>query len=296
MAARRSTTSHQARWIQGAGAESGPSTKSVPSAESRPSAESGPSAESRSLEFLGEEPLLIRIDGEPYLVVMRTPGGEREQAVGFCLGEGIVDSPDDIATIGFDDLVDPNVIDLWLRPERLARVRELLGRKRFVSQTSCGICGKQLIEDLHQDLTPAKDGFTVGIDRLFGCLAALDETQEYYETTRASHAALLFDERAKLMCFAEDVGRHNALDKAIGLAFLARRLPDARIAVLSSRNSYELIQKTARARIPILVSKSRPTALAVALGKSLNMTLAFPDKSRLVVVCGESRILLGTTP
>ena len=121
-------------------------------------------------------------------------------------------------------------------------------------------------------------------------MSLTDEQQQFYVTTRASHAALLFDGSASLMTFAEDVGRHNALDKAIGEAFWEGTLGDARLIVLSSRNSYELIQKAARARVPILVSKSRPTALAVALGKSLNMTLAFPDQGELVIICGDQRI------
>jgi len=266
MAARRSTKTHQILRSRALGSEAAP------------------------LEFLEEEPFLIRVNDTPYLVVMRTPGEEVYQAAGFCLGEGIVDSPDDLENIGYDELQDANVVDVWLKPERLAKVRDLLERKRYVSQTSCGICGKELIEHLHQNLTTAEHGCEIGIERVFACLEKLDQNQEYYETTRCSHAALLFDDRAELMCVSEDVGRHNALDKAIGKTLMNGRLAEASIVVLSSRNSYELIQKAARARLEIMISKSRPTALAVALGKSLNMTLAFPDRSELVVVCGEERI------
>jgi FdhD protein len=221
---------------------------------------------------------------------MRTPGEEVPQAVGFCLGEGIVDSPDDIRTVGYDDQLDSNLVDVWLQPQRASRVRGILERKRLVSQTSCGICGKNLIEDLHQNLTPADDSFVVPVERVFACLAGLDQRQQHYATTRASHAAALFDDRLELISMAEDVGRHNALDKAIGRAFIDERLPRARLLVLSSRNSYELVQKAARARIPIVVSRSRPTALAVELGESLGMTLTFPNGSDLIVVCGEGRI------
>ncbi len=256
----------------------------------QPAGTAPPDRQRLDLEFLGEEPLLIQINERPYLVVMRTPGEERAQAVGFCLGEGILDTLDDLRSVGYDEHQDPNVIDIWLRPGRATQVADILGQQRFVSQTSCGICGKRLIEDLHQDLPPAPDGFAVSATRVRRCLDQLDERQQYYLSTRASHAACLFDEQTALIAFAEDVGRHNALDKAIGHALLSGRLLDARLVVLSSRNSFELIQKTARARIPILVSKSRPTALAVALGKSLEMTLAFPDKADLVVVCGEHRI------
>jgi FdhD protein len=246
--------------------------------------------ETSSYEFISEEPLLIRIDEKPYSVVMRTPGDELYQAAGFCLGEGVADTPDDFKTIGYDEHQDPNVVDIWLKPERREKIREILGRRGFVSQTSCGICGKEMIEDLYQKLTPLEDGFEVEISRIFDCLQKLDDNQHYYQTTRCSHAALIFDDQLKKISFAEDVGRHNALDKAIGQAFIQSKLTKACLVVLSSRNSYELVQKAARARLAVMISNSRPTALAVEMGKALNMTLAFPDKSELVIVCGQNRI------
>jgi FdhD protein len=246
--------------------------------------------ETDSLELLGEEPLLIRIDDKPYSVVMRTPGDELFQATGFCLGEGIVDSTDDFKTIGYDEYLDPNAIDIWLKPEQSEKKKDLLERRGFISQTSCGICGKELLEDIFQRLTPVGNSLEISKGRIFECIDKLSENQKFYETTRSSHAALLFDDRAELISVAEDVGRHNALDKAIGKAFMDRKLSSAGIAVLSSRNSYELVQKAARARLEIIISNSRPTALAVEMGKALNMTLAFPENSELIIVCGEERI------
>ncbi len=102
---------------------------------------------------------------------------------------------------------------------------------------------------------------------------------------------MIFDDQLEVISFAEDVGRHNALDKAIGKVFVNRKLPEAVLLVLSSRISFELVQKAARARLPILISMSRPTALAAEMGKALNMTLACVDKeSELMVFCGEKRI------
>jgi FdhD protein len=247
--------------------------------------------ETSSLEFIGEEPLAIRIEDKPYTVVMRTPGEEVFHAAGLCLAEGVVDSPDDFKTIGYDEQLDPNVVDIWLNPERREKVHDVLKRRVFTSQTSCGICGKEMIRDLQQILTPAENGFEIGMDRVFDCIGKLGENQKNYRTTRCSHAAALLDDRLELISFAEDVGRHNSLDKAIGKALMDRKLSRARIAVLSSRNSYELVQKAARARLPVMISVSRPTALAVEMGKALNMTLAFTaGESELVLVCGEQRI------
>ena len=127
---------------------------------------------------------------------------------------------------------------------------------------------------------------------IFNCIKKLSENQNYYQTTRGSHASIIFDDQLEMISFAEDVGRHNALDKAIGKAFMNRKLSSARILVLSSRISYELVQKAARAHLPIMISNSRPTALAAEMGQALNMTLAFPaEKSELIIVSGEKRII-----
>ena len=126
-----------------------------------------------SLELIGEEPLLIRIESKPYSVIMRTPGEEIFHVAGFCLGEGIVDSPEDFRSIGYCKDDDPNVIDIWLKPERQEKINDLLERRGFVSQTSCGICGKEMIKDLYQILTPAENGFEVEINRVFDCINKL---------------------------------------------------------------------------------------------------------------------------
>jgi FdhD protein len=250
------------------------------------------SCESISMELIGEEPFLIRVEDHPYSVVMRTPGDEIRHAAGFCLGEGLVNTPDDIRTMGYDANLDPNVIDVWLTPERRQKVGHLLKRKGFVSQTSCGICGKEMLRDIQSAVEPAPDGFFFPLKQAFDCISALSENQKFYQRTRGSHAALLFGTNGEILAFAEDVGRHNGLDKAVGKAFLDHTLGGARILVLSSRISYELVQKAARARIPVMISNSRPTALAAWMGASLNMTLAFPAGSdQLMVVCGESRII-----
>ena len=243
-------------------------------------------------ELIGEEPLLIRIDEKPYSVVMRTPGEELFHAAGFCLGEGIVDSPDDFITVGYCKDVDPNVIEIRLTPERREKIHDLLERRSFISQTSCGICGKEMVKDFYQILTPAENGFQIEINRIFDCINTLSENQKYYQRTRGSHAAMIFDNQLEMISFAEDVGRHNALDKAIGKVFINRKLPEAIILILSSRISYELVQKAARAHLPIIISMSRPTALAAEMGQALNMTLACTNQeSELLLYCGDNRIV-----
>jgi FdhD protein len=184
------------------------------------------------------------------------------------------------------------VIDIRLKPERREKIQAVLERRGFVSQTSCGICGKEMIKDLYQILTPAENDFQVEINRILDCINKLSENQKYYQRTRGSHAAMIFDKQLEMISFAEDVGRHNALDKAIGKVFFNRKLSEAFLLILSSRISYELVQKAARAHLPIMIGKSRPTALAAEMGQALNMTLACTDKeSELILFCGENRIV-----
>ena len=243
-------------------------------------------------ELIAEEPLLINIEGNPYAVVMRTPGQEIFHVAGFCLGEGLVDDIDDFATIGYCVETDSSAVFVTLEPSRRDKVSALLKRRGFISQTSCGICGKEMIEDIYQNLTPVMDETRIDVSQAVSCLNQLTQHQELYERTRGSHAVTLFDSQFDVLATAEDVGRHNALDKAIGKVFVAGQLAGARLAVLSSRISYELVQKAGRAHLPILVSVSRPTALAVELGQKLNMTLAcMGNESGLLVFCGEDRLI-----
>ena len=243
-------------------------------------------------ELIGEEPLLLLIEDEPYSVVMRTPGEEIPHVAGFCLGEGLVDEFEDFATISYCDKIDSNVVSVKLQPARRKKVAALLKRRGFISQTSCGICGKEMIKDLYQILTAVTDETRINMSQAISCIDQLARHQDFYERTKASHGVMLFDSKLHVLALAEDVGRHNALDKAIGKVFMGGQLAEARLAVLSSRISYELVQKAARAHLPILVSISRPTALAVELGQRLNMTLACAVKeSALLVFCGEERII-----
>jgi FdhD protein len=240
--------------------------------------------------LISEEPLLLRVEGKPYSVVMRTPGEEIAHAAGFCLGEGLVDSYADFATIGYCRDMDPNVIEIRLTSDRRNKVSDILDRRGFISQTSCGICGKEMVKDLYQALTPVEQEIQIDMDQVMGCIEKLADNQSFYKSTRGAHAAMILDANLDILSFAEDVGRHNALDKVIGKLLLTGRLKDAAMVVLSSRISFELVQKAARARLPIIVSISRPTALAVDMGKTLNMTLANVKPPELVVFCGEHRI------
>jgi FdhD protein len=243
------------------------------------------------LDLIQEEPLSIRVQGQPYAVVMRTPGDEMAHVAGFCLAEGILDSPDDIGTIASCEGEATNVVTLTVTPARLGAITAVLDRQGFVSQTACGICGKVLVEDLSQMVQALPDGPPIDLERAYQCLETLKEHQPLYQRTRTTHAAALYSSTFELLSVAEDVGRHNALDKAIGKLFLKGTLHRASLLILSSRISYEMVQKAARAKIPFIMASSAATALAVKLADSLNMTLASPSKeSGIQVYCGHRRL------
>ena len=250
------------------------------------------SNKTKQKDLLGEEPLSIRIQGNPYSVVMRTPGDEIPLVAGFCLTEGVIDTPDDYVSLAFCDGEDTNVIAVSLKPSRREKITQILDRRGFISQSSCGLCGKELVQDLYQRIHPLKDNVQIDVNKALAKLETITQHQPLRKQTRAAHAAVLYNSEFELLASAEDVGRHNALDKVIGKVFLDRKLEQATLLILSSRISYELVQKAARARIPIILAISRPTALAVQLASELNITLASQaDGPGLYVFCGAQRLI-----
>ncbi len=248
-------------------------------------------ARADSRELIGEEPLLFRIEGSAYAAVMRTPGEEIAHAAGFCLAEGLVEAAEDFAGIGFCADLDPNVVEIRLRPERARAVASLLARRGFLSQTSCGICGKQMLEELMQQIKPLAPAPLPARAVLREAVRSLLARQQCYRSTRGSHAAFLADREARGLASAEDVGRHNAVDKAVGRLLLERRLAEVSLLVLSSRVSYELVQKAARARIGVIIALSRPTALAVEMARKLHLGLLCAEsEDGFLVFSGEDRL------
>lgn len=232
-----------------------------------------------SLEVIDEEPLAIRVQGQPYTVVMRTPGDDLAHAAGFCLTEGLIDDLDEIVNLASCEDGDTNVVTVTLTPARRAIIGRQLDRRGYISQTSCGICGKTLVDELIQELRPITEPVTISLNLAEKCLRNLEAFQPLHMRSAAAHAAVLFDAQFNPLVATEDVGRHNALDKAIGRLLMDRRLQLARVAAMSSRLSYELVQKAVRARIPILMALSRPTSLALNLAHKLNISIVGATKT-----------------
>jgi len=234
-----------------------------------------------------EEPLEIVVDGELYSVVMRTPGDDLALAAGFCLAEGVIESRADLGSIQACELENANQVAVVRAGEHLPLLRPV--RHPIVS--SCGLCGRDMIEDVVKRLPELRVDCRFALPDLLAMGERLQEAQQHFRPTGGTHAAGLFDERGELLSVAEDVGRHNALDKAIGRLLLADRLSEARFAVLSGRCSFEMVQKAARAGIPVVASVSAPTELAVDLARRTGVTLVgFVRRETLTVYVDQGRI------
>jgi FdhD protein len=226
-----------------------------------------------------EEPLEIRLHDRPFAVVMRTPGADRELAAGFLFSERVLTSADDLGTITY--CTDPaaehpeNVVTVALTdpsPGRLARV--FSERRNVTTNASCGMCGRLTIDSLRTAGPPLASSWTVSADAVVGVPDRLRQAQAVFDQTGGLHAAGLVTRDGRLEAVAEDVGRHNAVDKVIGRMLIQDRLPlSDRLLFVSGRTSFEIVQKAFLAGIPVVAAVSAPSSLAVELAEDCGITL-----------------------
>jgi FdhD protein len=240
-----------------------------------------------------EEPLEIRIAGEPFQVLMRLPGYEKELALGFLYTEGIVRDRSEVVTIHFcgtatDPVLPPNVVDVILKEEALAR----RGRRHLeVAYSSCGLCAKEAVSEICQKVPPVASPLTIAAATLLDLVARLLEAQPVFKETGGTHAVALATPGGEVFLSAEDVGRHNAMDKVVGRALLERRDLSGLVALLSGRLSFEMALKAIRARLPILAAVSAPTTMALELARELRLTtVGFAREGRLNIYTHPWRI------
>jgi FdhD protein len=211
-----------------------------------------------------EEPLEIRIGGRPVAVTMRTPGHDEELALGFCLSEGLqpvrARIPDDLAA---------NTVDVEAPSFDPARLQ-----RSFYTTSSCGVCGKGALEAVAVEAPEVRSELRIPLDVVAALPDRLRGAQAAFEVTGGLHATGLFDVTGELLVAREDVGRHNAMDKVIGRAFLDGGLPlGDRVLCVSGRLSFELVQKAAVAGCPVVVAVGAPSSLAVDLARDRRVTL-----------------------
>ena len=233
------------------------------------------------------------MQGRSVAVTMRTPGLDRELAAGFLLTEGIIARPSDIIEIAVCRAAeDPeNVLNVFLSPSVKIDFTRLT--RHVFASSSCGVCGKASIEAVQQQFEPVNDDCKVRVSILSKLPGKMRAAQKSFALTGGLHAAALFTLRGKLLFIAEDVGRHNAVDKVIGWALLNSRMPLSNtLLMVSGRASFEILQKSLAARVPIVAAVSAPSDLAAEFAAESQQTLiGFLRGKTMNIYAGERRIV-----
>lgn len=245
-----------------------------------------------------EEPLEIRVNGNPVTVTMRTPGSDIELAQGFLLTEGVIADRKELLTIRYcggreDDGANLyNVLDVILAGG--VKPPDLDVTRNFYTTSSCGVCGKAALAAVRQisRFSPDGDPAVVTAATLQAMPDQLRSAQKVFASTGGLHAAALFGTDGTMLVVREDIGRHNAVDKVIGWALEHGRLPlAASVLLVSGRASFELTQKALMAGVPILAAVSAPSSLAVSLAEESGITLvAFLREASMNVYTRVDRI------
>ncbi len=226
-------------------------------------------------ELAVEAPLEIRLGKSPITVVMRTPGDDEELVSGFLFDEGIIDAAADIRAITRPPLLSPaergNVIEVELQQG----ARRAPSQRLFFSVSACGVCGKRSLGELEMEAPVIDSPLRIARAALTALPERLRAAQPIFDKTGGLHGAGLFTPRGELLCAREDIGRHNAVDKVVGWALRAGRLPlSDSILVVSGRLGYEIAQKGIMAGIPVIASVGAASSLAVELAERYGVTLA----------------------
>lgn len=236
-----------------------------------------------------ETPVQIAFADVPFAVMMLTPADLVDFAYGFSLTEGVVDRVDEVRDVTVVEAPDGLRLRIALAGERLHR--HLARQRAMTGRTGCGVCGIDDIEALRRARAAAGEAPHIALAAIDRALAALDAGQELNTATRAVHGAAWADLDGTIALIREDVGRHNALDKLIGAALRAGVDPRSGFVVITSRCSFEMVEKAAAFGARTLVAISAPTSLAIARAKALDVTLiAIARRDTLTVFHGAERL------
>lgn len=237
-----------------------------------------------------EEPLEIRVNGQAVAVTMRTPGDDRDLALGFLFTEGIICSSEQIREV----TVKGNIAEVILSSS--VQVDPATFERHSYIASSCGVCGKKTIDAVRvkRQYKSGKANCLVSPEVIHRLPGQMRQAQKSFACTGGIHATGLFDLAGNLLSLREDVGRHNAMDKVLGRQFLEDKLPlTEHILLVSGRASFELVQKAAHAGLAILAAVGAPSSLAVQLAEETGMTLlGFVRDERFNIYCGAQRIIL----
>ncbi|WP_070136893.1 formate dehydrogenase accessory sulfurtransferase FdhD [Crocinitomix algicola] len=238
-----------------------------------------------------EQPLEININDKPFTVVMQTPGNELELSIGLLYAENVL--PADYIPnyqVQRDERNLINRINLEVNPDQLGN--GYISTRSLLSVSSCGICGKQSLEDLHVPTGNFPSNTKkVSIKTLRKMQEIFVENQQLFKATGGCHGVAAFSYQQNLLAIHEDIGRHNALDKVVGQLIIQQLITDAKILMFSGRVSYEIVSKAFRAKIPIIMAVSAPSSLAIDFAKEFGITiLGFSRNSKTTVYANPNRI------
>lgn len=221
-----------------------------------------------------EELLEIYIDDSPYAVTMRLPGNDISLVAGFCFSEGIIASRDDLLSIGHCEITAENGrVLVYLDPQCARNAACRIKRAEYLSKSSCGLCGKSKAEEIYTEISPVENVRCIAPGAILGLRDRFEGRQSIFRRTGCTHSASIFDFEGKHLSSAEDIGRHNAFDKAIGALLLEGKLGEAFVAILSSRLSFEMVQKAGVLGVEVVAGLSAPTSMAVKMAEHMNITL-----------------------
>lgn len=244
-----------------------------------------------------EEPLVIAVreasgEAQPLLTIMRTPGADKQLAMGFLFAEGLIQFSSDIQAMtytGLDETEDQNSLEVVLQ-----RLPNDLPKRLFASNSSCGLCGRQVIDDLEKRLPDymSKEDLSISPEIFATIFKTIREQQQLFNVTSGSHAAWLYDLDGNCQAVAEDIGRHNAVDKLIGEQLIAGTMPVVdSVLVVSGRASYDLVQKAVMAGIQCVLAVGAPSSLALRIAQRFELTLVgFLRANSYTVYSGQWRI------
>jgi FdhD protein len=240
-----------------------------------------------------EELLEIYIDDSPYAITMRMPGDDINLVTGFCFTEGIIGSRDDLLSIRHCEAIPgEGRVLVHLDPKRSCNTVNLERRREYLSMSSCGLCGKSQADEIYSESPPVEAFHHMSLDDILRFRQSFENQQTVFQLTGSTHSASLFGLRRNLLAFAEDIGRHNAFDKVIGALVNESKIREAFLAVVSSRLSFEMVQKAGVLGVEILAALSAPTSMAVEMAGRLNITLiGFLRENSMSIYTHRERIL-----
>ena len=240
-----------------------------------------------------EELLEIYIDDSPYAITMRLPGDDINLVTGFCFTEGIIGSRDDLLSIRHCEAIPgERRVLVYLDRKRSCNTMNIERRQEYLSKSSCGLCGKSAADEIYSESPPVKTFHNMSTSDILRIKQSFETRQTIFQLTGSTHSASLFGLCRNLLAFAEDIGRHNAFDKAIGALVNEDKTREAFLAVVSSRLSFEMVQKAAVLGLEILAGLSAPTSMAVEMAGRLNITLiGFLRENSMSIYTHRERIL-----